>query len=287
MVLEARKAILRALHSGPKSGDDLRIECLGEKPKNTEALKDYERRYHAHWLALQSLIKDRTVEMPKYRLTGELADQKFIKDTMQRYEQTTDVSRHIFLMEYIEAESNKREAILTSRLIIFLRERLEDENEQIRMLAILSLRNITSKIDESRREDVKYLKRLREEYSDELLHIVSEDSSIEVRKGGLNLLIELGEPNATDVIAKILTSSLAEVFRQFKSILVEDLFRPYNEGDYSKNRLLRDYRNRLRDVLTDLRVNAQDAQVQKRVDLLRWKLMHGQTSTMPGEEEVD
>jgi hypothetical protein len=285
MAVEARKAIERLLKSGPKTGEELRRKYLGARPNDPKELTVYNTNYQSVRRALESMIEEGLIVPPTYRLSGEAADQGHIQTSMQSYSETADSAKRHFLLEFVEAECRKRNAILTPRLLIFLKSALSDETEKIRKLAIDCLRDITSKISESRREDLRHLKRLREDYTDKLLDIVTQDPSNEVMIEALKLLIEFGELDTITVIAHILTDFPKENFAQFKSVLTTDLFVPYDESA-SRNRLLRDYKDQLRDMLTNLRLGT-DPRTMRRAEILSWKLKHGPTSIMAGGEDMD
>jgi hypothetical protein len=160
MALEARKGIERLLKSGPKTGEEIRREYLGPRPNDPKELTAYNTNYQSVRRALESMIEDGLIVPPTYRLSGETADQRHIQTSMQSYSETDDPAKRHFLLEFIEAECRKRNAILTPHLLIFLKSALSDETEGIRRLAIDCLRDMTSKISESRRDDLRHLKRL-------------------------------------------------------------------------------------------------------------------------------
>lgn len=287
MALEARKAILRLLETGPKTGEELRREYLGERPETSEKQREYDTKYQAFRRALDSLVEDGSVEEPKYHLVGEVANRRYVTSLIQHFEKTTEPAKQTFLMEDIEAECKKREAIAVSGLLIFLKKTLDNQSAAVRKLAVRSLRNITSRIDEFHRDDSRYLKRLREDHRDKLLDIASQDPSIEVRIEALDLLLELGEIDAIHIFEDVILGYPTEIFVQFKSLLEINLCNPYNAGAFSKNRFLRDHKNNLRIMLMDLRLRTDNPRIQKRAELVSWKLRHGPSSTMPGEGEID
>jgi len=286
MSLDARRTILKSLESGAKTPDELRDKCLGQRPKETEKQTEYATKYQAYRRALESLVTEGVIEQSKYRLTEEEADQRYIRASIKRFEETDDATRHHILMEDIEAECRKREVISTPRLLIFIEQRLLDETEEVRKLAISCLRYMTSRIDESRREDAKYLKRMKTDYANRLLEIASENSSIEMRIEALKLLTELGEPRAISVIEDIVANSPPEIFGQFKFIFKAEICNRYDENAFSKNRLVRDYKDRLRNMLADLSVKVENDQTRKRAEFLLWQLRYGRTNTMSGEQEI-
>lgn len=285
--LDARKAVLKHLETGPMRSDDLRLKIVGKRPDKPEEQREYDTRYQALRRALQSLVDEGVLEQPKYRLRGEIADQKYVSASIRRFKETRDTARQRLLMEDIEAECRRREAILTPGLLVFLKKRLSDVSEETRKLALSSLGYITSRIDESRREDSRHLRRLKEDYTTKLLKIASGDPSVEVRIEALKLLIELGEPKTINVIQDLIANSAPDTYLQFKYTLRTDLCNPYSEDSFSKNRLLRDHKDRLRNAMTDLRTRTDDARIQKRAQLVLWKIRYGVTSTMSGEETVD
>jgi hypothetical protein len=217
--LEARRHALKLLESGPRTPNELRDLILGERPNDSEEQVEYNTRYQALRRALLVLVEEGVIEDAKYRYKGEGADQKFIRASMLRFEKTSDPARQRLLMEDIEAEGQKRDAICTGSLLIFLAARLTDKPEDVRKLAITCLRNLSRRITESRR-DANCLLAMRKQCGRKLLDVVMQDPSIEVRKEALKLLIDLGERQTIPLVENtILKGSTTEDFREFRPIL--------------------------------------------------------------------
>jgi len=281
MSLELRGKILALLKADPKTPDELRKLLLDDVPEDQRRT-----RYQAYRRAIEDLIRDGVIEDAKYHLTGEAADQRYIRSSMQRFEQTDNKTKQSFLMEDIEAECRKRNSILTPRLLMFLKARLSDENEDIKKHTISSLRNLTSKIDESHRQDAYLLKRMRLEYTPKLLELASKDTSFETRREAFKLLLELGETELTTVVKNILKEYPSEQFLEFKRLLKRDLCTPFDASAFSKNRYLRDHKDDLRVVLEDIAVGL-DGRLVKRARFVLHGLRYGPSSSMSGELEVD
>jgi uncharacterized membrane-anchored protein YjiN (DUF445 family) len=277
--LEARTHVLRVLESGPKTPNELRDFILGETPKDAGKRVEYKTRYQALRRALLDLVKEGIIEEPKYRLLGEQADQKFIRASMGRFDKTNDSARQRLLMEDIEAESEKRDAILTPRLLIFFGTRLTDRSEYVRKLAIKCLRDISRRITESRR-DADWLLAMRKQCGRKLVDAVVQDPSIEVRKEALKLLVDLGERETIPIVEKIMKDSTTEKFREFRPILKQYLVQPY-----PTNRLLKTRKGALRDMLEDL-VLSDDQRLVKRATVVLWSLRHGQADMPEGEADI-
>lgn len=281
---ELRGEILALLKSGPKTPDELRELVLRDVPKD-----QYKTRYQGYRRAMEDLIRDGVIDDAKYVLRGEAADQKYIRASMQRFEQTDNKIKQSLLMEDVEAECRKRNAIQTPRLLMFLKERLSDQNEDIRKHTISSLRDLTSRIDESRRQDVPLLKRMRLDYARKLLELASTDASFEIRREAFKLLLELGETELTTIVENIVKEYPSEQFVEFKQLLKRDLCSPFDASAFSKNRYLRDRKDDLRVVLEDIAANPDEKLVKlvKRARFVLHGLRYGPTSSMPGEHEVD
>jgi hypothetical protein len=235
---------------------------------------------------MEDLIRDGMIDDAKYVLRGEAADHKYIRASISRFEQTDNKTKQSLLMEDIEAECRKREAIQTPRLLMFLEERLSDQNEEIRKHAISSLSDLASRIDESRPQDVPLLKRMRLDYASKLLELASKDTSFEIRREAFKLLLELGETKLTSIIASMLKEYPSEHFLEFKRLLKSDLCKPFDASAVSKNRYLRDRKDDLRVVLEDIAVSL-DERLVKRARFVLHGLRYGPTSSMHGELEVD
>jgi len=278
---EARRRILKLLGSGPKTPDQLRNLILGETPKDAEQTVENRTRYQALRRALLDLVKDGAIEEPKYYLKGEAADQKYIQASILRFENTDDPARQCLLMEDIEAESGKRDAILTPRLLIFLGATLTDKSEEVRKLAIRCLLNISRRIDDSRREDAKHLIAIRKECGPKLVDTVMQDHSLEVRKEALKLLIGLGEKQTISIVENcIMKGYSTQDFREFKPILKQ-----YLVQSYPTNRLLRAHKDALRDMLQNLALS-DDQRLSKRATVVLWSLGHGQADMPEGEADI-
>ena len=278
---ELRRKILALLKSAPKTPDELRELVLRNVPKD-----EYKTRYQSYRRAMEDLIRDGVIDDAKYALRGEAADQKYIRASMQRFEPADNKTRQSLLMEDIEAECRKREAIQTPRLLMFLKERLSDENEEIRQLAISSLRDLASKIDDNNRQDVFLLKRMRLDYARKLLELASKDTSFEIRREAFKLLLELGETKLTAIVASMLKEYPSEQFLKIKQLLKTGLCTPFDASAFLKNRYLRDRKDDLRVVLEDIAANP-DERLVKRARFVLHGLRYGPTSSMPGEHEVD
>jgi hypothetical protein len=278
---ELRGKILVLLKSGPKTPDELRELVLHDVPED-----QYKTRYQGYRRAMEDLIRDGMMDDAKYVLRGEAADQKYIRASMQRFEQTDNKTKQSLLMEDIEAECKKRNAIHTPRLLMFLKERLSDQNEEIRKHTISSLRDLTSRIDESRRQDVPLLKRMRLDYARKLLELASKDTSFEIRREAFKLLLELGETKLTAIVENIVKEYPSEQFLEFKQLLKRDVCTPFDPSGFSKNRYLRDHKDDLRVVLEDIAVSP-DGRLVKRARFILFGLRYGPTNSMPGENEVD
>jgi hypothetical protein len=280
MSIEARRRVLRLLESGPRTPDELRVLILGERPKDSEEQVEYKTRYQALRRALLDLVEEGVIEDTKYRLTGEGADQKFIQASMRRFDKTNDPARQRLLMEDIEAESGKRDAIFAPRLLMFLAKRLTDKCEELRKKAIRCLSNIGRRIDESRREDAASLLRMRKQCGRKLLDAVMQDPSIEVRKEALKLLVYLGETQTISLVENIIKNTTTEEFREFRSILKQYLVQPY-----ATNRLLKAHKDALRDMLENLALG-DDQRLAKRATVVLWSLGHGQGDMPGGEADI-
>ncbi len=280
MALQARRVVERLLKSGPKTGEQLRREYLGEMPEALDEQKAYNTKSQALRRALDDLIKERFIEDAKYRLMGEVADQKYIRASMVRFEKTTDPSRQLLLMEDIGTESQKRDAINTGRLLIFLTARLAAKSEDLRKLAIRCLWHMSRKMDESRRRDADSLLAMRKQCGRKLLDAVMQDASIEVRKEALKLLIDIGDKQTISLVENIIRSTSIKDFREFKPVLKQFLVQPYQT-----NRLLRAHKGALRDMLHDL-VLSDDRALARRAEVVLWSLRHGQADMPGGEDDI-
>jgi len=266
VAIDARDAIQQLLKHGPKTGEELREAYLGSRPDDLEGMKQYDTKYQRLRRALDSMIEEGIIEAPKYHLAGEVADQRYIRNSIHKYVETQGLTRHESLMADIEVESKKRDAILTPRLLVFLKDRLNEESFQIRMLAISSLTHMASKIDETRKRDRLLLRRLCKDYSRRLVEIV-ETGSKSLKAAALDLLLMLGTPKVIAVIERILTESPVDEFRQLRSALIRSLCQPYDESAFLKNRFLRDHKADLRDRLNDLQVKYSDRSMPKMREL--------------------
>jgi len=283
--IEARAFIQKVLRSSDKSGEELRRAYLGERPDKPDEQKRYDTRYQALRRAIDSMIEDGTIETPKYHLSGEFAEENYLRKSLQHFKASDDPVRQQFLMKQIEAECRKRDAILTPGILVFLKSTLRYKSPEIRKLAISSVSYMASKFDESKRLDLSLLKRLRTDYSSKLVEIAKKDSSLDVRNEAFQVLLMLGTWTTISVIEQIVTQWPKEEFKQIKSTLLIDLFIPYDASAFSKNRLLRDHKEKLRNVLTEIRLGNKDQIAQERAEVLLWKLQYGYKSTMPGGRE--
>jgi hypothetical protein len=272
--LELGGKILALLKSGPKTPEELRRSILGEVPES-----QYRTKYQAFWRALGDLVEEGVVEDAKYRYKGEGADPKFIRASMQRFDKTNEPARQRLLMEDIESESEKHDAIYTGSLLTFLAARLTDESEDVRKLAIKCLCNLSRRITESRR-DVDFLREMRKQCGRKLPDVVMQDPSIEVRKEAFKLLVYLGERQTIPIVENILKGSTTEAFKEFRPILKQYLVQPY-----PTNRLLRAHKGALRDMLEDL-VLSEDQKLAKRATVVLWSLRHGQADMPEGEADI-
>jgi hypothetical protein len=272
--LELGGKILALLKSGPKTPEELRRSILGEVPES-----QYRTKYQAFWRALDDLVEEGVVEDAKYRYAGEGADPKFIRASMQRFEKTSHPARQRLLMEDIEAESQKRDAICTGGLLIFLAARLTDKPEDVRKLAITCLRNVSRSITESRR-DADFLRAMRKQCGRKLPGVVTQDPSIEVRKEALKLLVDLGEKQTISIVEDILKGSTTEAFKEFRPILKQFLVQ-----SYPTNRLLRAHKDALREMLQNLALS-DDQRLSKRATVVLWSLRHGQADMPEGEADI-
>ena len=270
-----RGVILRLLESDPRTREELRESVLGTVPES-----QYKTKYQAFRRALDDLVDEGVIEDAKYRYKGEGADQKFSRASMLRFDKTNDPARQRLLMEDIEAESEKHDAIYTGRLLIFLAARLTDKSEDVRKLAIRCLCNLSRRITESRR-DAHSLLAMRKQCGRKLLDAVMQDPSIEVRKEALKLLVYLGERQTISLVENfILKESTTEAFREFRPILKQYLVQPY-----PTNRLLRAHKDALRDMLENLALG-DDQRLAKRATVVLWSLRHGQSDMPSGEADI-
>jgi hypothetical protein len=254
-------------------------------PEEPQEQKDYKTKYQALRRALESMTEEGIIEPPTYRLAGELADQNYILKSILHFKETKDPAKRKFLMDDIEVECRKRDAILTPGILVFLKNRLDDEPPEVRRLAILCLSYVASNVDESRRVDLGLLKRLRNDFSSKLVEIGKNDPSLEVRMEAFHVLLIFGVSATISVIEHFVTHSPRDEFKQIKSTLMNELFRPYDESAHLKNRFLRDHRDSLRNALLDIRFRG-DKFAQERAEVLHWKLRHGYANIMPdGREE--
>jgi len=269
-----RGVILRLLESDPRTREELRESVLGTVPES-----QYKTKYQAFRRALDDLVDEGVIEDAKYRYKGEGADQKFIRASMLRFDKTNDPARQRLLMEDIEAESEKHDALYTGRLLIFLAARLTDKSEDVRKLAIRCLCNLSRRITESRR-DAHSLLAMRKQCGRKLLDAVMQDPSIEVRKEALKLLVYLGERQTISIVENIMKGSTTEAFREFRPILKQYLVQPY-----PTNRLLRAHKDALRDMLHNHALS-KDQRLADRAKVVLWSLRHGQADMPEGEADI-
>jgi len=284
VALEARKAIERLLKSGPKTGEDLRKQYLGKRPDDSDKQKEYDTKYQALRRALDSMIEEGLVVSPKYQLSGEAADQGYIRKSIQKFVESEDSAKHRFLMEDIEAECRKRDAIFTPRLLLFLKDTLSEESPEIQNLTVSSLSYITSNINESRRRELKLLQRLRKDYSKRLYELAT-SGSLESRVRTFELLLLLGEAEVISIIERMVIEYPPNEFSQLKTVFANRLFQPYDASAYFKNRFLRDHKEKLRDKMVEIRLKTEDSKVQKRAEYIQWHLRFP-GGNMSGEHEV-
>jgi len=296
LALEARKALERLLKSGPKTRKELQRDYLSSIPSDRAERKTYETKYQAFRRALESMEEDGVIAPPKYRLTGEAADQDYIRKSIQQYTATPSAAKHLMLLEDIEAECQKRDAAFTPGLLNVLKTALDDKSGQVKSLTISSLSGIASRIDEAGKNDVRLLQRLRDDYARRLVEIAKADH-IGLRIAALELLLMLGTPELIPVIEQMLTES-PQAFKQLKPTLTNTLPKPYDESEFLKNRFLRDQKDELRHMLIDMEEkyayvsptnpqNYRNLRFTRRIDLIRWHLRYGLNDIKPGENDID
>ena len=284
MAEEMKRRIMSELKAGSKTDEELRRALLGERPGEEErkARRDYDTRYQAVRRALQELVGKRVVAEARYSLLGEVADTAYLSELLKRNLKTTDVPRLRYVMEEIQSECGKLGAARTPGLLEFLEPKLDHKDPKIRELTVSSLRNIVSKLDDTKKEEKRTLRRVGERFNSSIVDLAKKDESVPVRGEASKLLAELGLPESIDALISMVKNEHKH-FEKLYEPLKEALCHKYDEHAFSKNRLIRDYKSAVREALLDLS-EAKDAEVRKRAEILLWHFRSGGLSHYPGGE---
>lgn len=273
------------LKAGSKTDEELRRALLGERPGEEErkARRDYDTSYQAVRRALQELVGKRVVAEARYSLLGEVADIAYLSELLKRNLKTTDVSRLRYVMEEVQSECGKLGAARTPGLLDFLGTKLNHGDPKIRELAVSSLRNLVSRLEDTKKEEHRILRDIARKFAAPTGNLARKDLSLAVRGETIKLLAELGDLEAIDVLSDIVKTTSKKSFKELYEPLKEALCHKYDEHAFSKNRLIRDYKSTVHEGLLDL-TEAKDAEVRKRSEILLWHFRTGGVSHYPGGE---
>jgi hypothetical protein len=279
-----KRAILKELVRGAKSDEELRRLLLGERPKRGVAIRRYDTKYVAFKRAIQDLVSTQKVTDALYTLgRDEVADVGFLATLLKRYSKVDD-SRLEYVMEQVEFECRKFGAVWTDGLLEFLADMVNHKNPKVRGLAVSGIRCIVSTMrDVHNKNDRKTLEIIVEKFRPVISEIAMNEKSLHTRQDAINLLSELGTPESISVLAGIVRTEPKATFNQIYPQLKEALCLKYDEQNYRKDRLIRDYKSRVHEALLDL-AQTKDAEVRRRGETLLWHFKTGGQSVPPGGE---
>jgi len=285
MAEELKGLILSQLQSGPKTDEELRRTLLGERPSERQrrVRRQYDTRYQALRRALDQLILEGRVAEPRYQLRGEIADTSYLSTLLERYSQEDDDSRLGFILEEVRAECGKPNAAATEGLIEFLQPKLNRSEPLIRELALASLRNLVSQLDDDKISDRKTLQTFAEKLTPQVTKLAKEDGSLQVRRDSINLLSELGHPDSINELSTIIKTESKSGFNELYDELKEAMCLKYDKSNYRKNRLIRNYRIAVHESLLSL-TQEKEPDVRKRAEVLLWHFRTGGTGHYPTGE---
>ena len=279
-----KRAILSELGKGPKSDDELRRLLLGERPKKSaRVIREYDTKYVAFKRAIEDLVSTRRVADAVYTVQRgiEVADISFLTTLLKRYSKVDD-ARLDYVMAEIESECQKVGAVWVNGILDFLRNKLDNENPKVRQLAVNSLRALASGLrDTHSKNERKALEQISEKVLPPVSRLAASDVSLQVRQWTINLLSELGAPEAINVLIDIVKSDPETTFKEIYRYIKEALCLKYDENSVRKNRLIRDFKPTIHQALLDIAQN-RDPEISKRGENLLWHFRTGGLSTPAG-----
>jgi len=284
MVQEMRELIASELRRGPKTDDELRMAILKERPQNDKkAVREYDTRYQAFRRALEELVGSGVVAEGRYRFRGDLVDTDYLLPLLKRYSNVQDEDRLLVITKDVEAECGKVGAASIPELLTFLERMLEHSNPEIRRTALLSIRYLSTRLDDDTPKDRQTFRNLRERFSPIIPKFLAQDQPSSVRVEAIHLLSELGVPESIDRFAGIIKKEAESGFKPLYEPLRTAFCLKYDEYAFSKNRLKRDYRSQIHEALLNL-TQDKDPTVRKRADALIWHFRTDGRNNLPGGE---
>ncbi len=283
MAQEMRGLIVSELRKGPKTDGELRGALLGERPTDRKAIREYDTRYQAFRRALEDLVNRGMVAEGRYRLRGDLVERTFLLHFLKRYSTIEDEGRLLVIVKDVEMECGKVGAASIPELLTFLERVLNHSNSEIRKTALVSLRNLATRLDDDRTDDRKALRYMIEKFTPTISKLVTKDQPPLVRVEAIQLLAELGVPESIDLFAKIIKTDPENDFKNIYGPLKNALCYKFDEDAFSKNRLKRDYKLAIHEVLLNL-TQEEDPTIRKRADALIWHFRTEGLSHLPGGE---
>jgi len=280
-----KRAILKELGKGPKSDEELRRLLLGERPKGRAGIRKYDTKYVAFKRAIEDLVSTHRVTDALYTLGREVevADVNFLAVLLKRYSKVDD-SRLEYVMAEVEAECRKAGAVWTDGLLQFLADKVNHKNPKVRELALSGIRYIVSMLrDVHDKSDRKTLEIIARKFCLLISELAMNEKVLHTRQDSINLLSELGTAESIPVLVGIVRTEPKATFNQIYPQLKEALCLKYDEHNYRKNRLIRDYKSRVHEALLGL-TQTKDTEVRKRGETLLWHFRTGGLSVPPGGE---
>ncbi len=281
-----KRAILNELGKGPKNDEELRRLLLGERPKKgSRVVREYDTKYVAFKRAIEDLVSTRRVADAVYTLQRgiEVTDVNFLTALLKHYARVED-ARLDYVMADIDTECQKVGAVWTNGLLDFLEDKLENKNPKVRELAVSSFRALSRGLrDTHNKNDRKILEQISGKILPQVSRLAVGDPSLQVREWTINLLSELGGPEAISVLIGIVKSEPETTYKELYRYLKEALCLKYDENSFRMNRLIRDYKPTIHGALLGL-TQVRDPEVRKRADVLLWHFRTGGLITLPGGE---
>jgi hypothetical protein len=284
MAEEMKGSIISELRRGPKTDEELRRVLLGERPQHDKKpIREFDTRYQAFRRALEDLVSKAVVAEGRYRLRGGLVDKQYLLQLLKRYSNIEDEGRLLVIVKDVEMECGKVGAASIPELLTFLERMLNHSNSEIRKTALVSLRNLATELDDDRTEDRKPFRDMTEKFTPAISRLVTKDQPPLVRVEAIQLLAELGAPESIDLLAKIIKTDPEPDFKNIYGPLKTALCYKFDEYAFSKNRLKRDYKMAIHEVLLNL-TQEKDPTIRKRADALIWHFRTDGLSHYPGGE---
>jgi len=238
--IDARAAIISALEKTPKTPRELKAEVVAKGvPKST---------YH---YVLRQLIRRGEVSEAKYAYRGERLSDATIQELLGPVTRIKSASQKIELSKNLMYLADKPGIALQPNFLLTLEKCLRSRKPDVRSEALLALETTLRKLDdEGYVEDKKSREIIKEKFFKRLATMIRRDSDLDVRGRVIEVLAELGDPRAIDLLLYVIRRASDKDYSRLQNPLRRAIIPP--PTGQSRNYLTRYHHHTILRTLSEL-----------------------------------